>query len=93
MEGVPPLLLLLDCGPVVAGLDGTIREFSLIVAESTVFWRLKFDCVWLLFMRGAADGGPATMQRKCNAMELIRADRVMYARNEVGCLMARKAWI
>jgi len=36
-----------------------LAVFSLMVAVSTVFWRLKLDCVWLLLlMRGAAEGGP-----------------------------------
>ena len=37
--------------------------FSLMVAVSTVFWRLKLDCAWLLLlMRGAVDGGPKTVE-------------------------------
>ena len=45
----------------------SLAVFSLIVAESAVFWRLKLDdcgVLWLLLlMRGAADGGPAMMKQ------------------------------
>jgi len=48
--------------PAVAGLALTGLKF-LIVAESTVFCRLKFELVVPLLVRGAAVGGPVEPRR------------------------------
>ena len=44
-----------------ANKAGSSPFLTLMVAESTVFCRLKFDAVvWLLLVRGTAVGGPET---------------------------------
>jgi hypothetical protein len=46
---------------------GSSLFLTLIVAESTVFCRLKFDAVvWLLLVRGTAVGGPETTAATAN---------------------------
>jgi len=47
-----------------------------MVAESTVFCRLKFDAVvWLLLVRGTAVGGPEQQQEQLSHRPLIYQGR------------------
>jgi hypothetical protein len=57
LRGVSGLVRLVP--PAVAGL-------ALMVAESTVFWRLKFELVVPLLVLGAAVGGPGRTEHEYN---------------------------
>ena len=57
---LPELLgVLVEAAVAVAGLEPLYRGvFSLMVAVSTVFWRLKLDWILLLTLGAAVGGGP-----------------------------------
>ncbi len=71
---VPEVVVVL--GVAVAGLVPLYREvFSLIVAVSTVFCRLKLDGWTLLLILGAADGGPPDNSFKQHYLERVKVFR------------------
>ena len=63
---LPELLgVLVEAAVAVAGLEPLYRGvFSLMVAVSTVFWRLKLDWILLLTLGAAVGGGPAKKNKQ-----------------------------